>query len=132
MSSSKIVRVGDVMHTGFSLVDGLTTVADALQVMQRQNVRVLIVRKRDADDEYGLVLPTDIAKQVLAPNRAPERVNVYEIMSKPVISVPPSMQLRYCARLFHRFGLSLAPVIDPGGGVVGIIGQDDLVLGPLR
>jgi hypothetical protein len=27
----------------------------------------------------------DIAKKVLARNRSPERTNVYEIMSKPVI-----------------------------------------------
>ena len=129
MSSPPIIRVRDVMHPGFSLVDGLATVADALQLMRLQNTRVLIVRKRDDDDEYGLVLPSDIAKQVMAPNRAPERVNVYEIMSKPVISVAPTMQLRYCARLFHRFGLSLAPVIDSDGTILGIVGHDDLVLG---
>lgn len=132
MSSPPILRVRDVMHPGFSLVDGLATVADALQLMRLQNTRVLIVRKRDDDDEYGLVLPSDIAKQVMAPNRAPERVNVYEIMSKPVISVAPTMQLRYCARLFHRFGLSLAPVIDSDGTILGIVGHDDLVLGEPR
>ncbi|MCG6657284.1 CBS domain-containing protein [Halomonas campisalis] len=131
MSSPPIVRIRDVMHSDYSLVDGLITVADALQVMQKQQSRVLIVRKRDDDDEYGLVLPTDIAKQVMAPNRAPERVNVYEIMSKPVISVPPTMQLRYCARLFQRFGLSLAPVIDASGKIVGIVSHDELVLSGL-
>ena len=128
MPSPPIIRVRDVMHSGYSQVDGLATVADALEVMRQQRTRVLIVRKRDVDDEYGLVLPTDIAKQVMAPNRAPERVNVYEIMSKPIISVPPTMQLRYCARLFQRFGLSLAPVIDSGGTILGIVGHDDLVL----
>ncbi|EWG98176.1 CBS domain-containing protein [Halomonas sp. BC04] len=131
MPSPPIVRIRDVMHPGYSLVDGLITVADALQVMRQQQTRVLIVRKRDDNDEYGLVLSADIAKQVMAPNRAPDRVNVYEIMSKPVISVPPTMQLRYCARLFQRFGLSLAPVIDSDGTIVGIVSHDDLILGGL-
>lgn len=126
-----IVRIRDVMHPGYSLVDGLTTVADALQVMRQQHTRVLIVSKRDDNDEYGLVLTADITKEVMAPNRSPERVNVYEIMSKPVISVPPSMQLRYCARLFQRFGLSLAPVIDSSGSILGIVSHDDLILNGL-
>jgi CBS domain-containing protein len=48
-------------------------------------------------------------------------------MSKPVISVPPDMDIRYCARMFEQFGLSRAPVID-NGKVVGIVSFTDMVL----
>jgi Mg/Co/Ni transporter MgtE len=132
MPQSPPIRVEDVMHSRFSLVDGLATVSDALTEIQRDGHHALIIRKRDEDDEHGLVLLSDIAKQVLARNRAPERVNLYEIMSKPVIAVGPRMQIRYCARLFERFGLTLAPVIDSTGEVIGMVGYDDLVLGGLR
>ena len=74
-----------------------------------------------------MVLLSDIAKQVLACDRSPERVNIYEIMSKPVISVEPSLNVRYCARLFHRFGLSVAPVIE-NDQILGIVTYRDLVL----
>ena len=47
----------------------------------------------------------DIATEVLAKNRAPERVNIYEIMEKPLFSVDPAMDARYCARLFARHRL---------------------------
>jgi Mg/Co/Ni transporter MgtE len=63
----------------------------------------------------------------LAKDRSPDRVNVYEIMSKPVISVPPTMDIRYCARLFERFGLQRAPVIE-NGKVLGIIGYDEMLM----
>jgi Mg/Co/Ni transporter MgtE len=69
----------------------------------------------------------DIARQILAKDRSPDRVNVYEIMSKPVISVPPTMDIRYCARLFERLGLQRAPVIEEGN-VLGIIGYDEMLL----
>jgi predicted transcriptional regulator len=72
----------------------------------------------------------DIAKHVLARNRSPERTNVYEIMSKPVLSVQPGMDIQYCARLFHRFGISTAPVIE-GGQIKGIVSYDQLVLNGL-
>jgi Mg/Co/Ni transporter MgtE len=61
-------------------------------------------------------------------DRAPERTNVYEIMSKPALGVRPDMQVRYCARLFNAFGLTLAPVIDSAEEILGVVSYDDLVL----
>jgi CBS domain-containing protein len=48
-------------------------------------------------------------------------------MAKPVITVDPAMDIRYCARLFTRFELSRAPVVD-NGKVVGVVSFTDLVL----
>ena len=67
------------------------------------------------------------ATQVLAKDRSPKRVNIYEIMSKPVISVRPDMDIRYCARMFEQFGLSRAPVVERGK-VLGIVSFTDMVL----
>lgn len=128
MGEKDNIRVRDVMHHGYCLVDGLTTVADATRLMRQEGAHALIIDKRDEHDEYGLVLVSDIAKKVIAPNRAPDRVNVYEIMSKPVLGVKPDMQLRYCARMFHQFGLTIAPVIDASGEILGLVNYDDLVL----
>jgi predicted transcriptional regulator len=127
MTTKDIIRVSDVMKRNFDVIDGMTTVADALKKMKHIETKTLIVDKRDDNDEYGVVLISDIAKQVLAKNRAPDRVNVYEVMAKPVISVEPNMDIRYCARLFEKFGLSRAPVIE-NGKMVGIVSFTDMVL----
>lgn len=127
MSEQQIVRARDVMKADFAEIDGMMTVAQALEVARLNRTRVLIVKKRHEDDEYGLVLLSDIAKQVIARDRSPERVNVYEIMSKPAISVSSSMDVRYCARLFENVSISLAPVID-GGQIKGIVSYNDIVL----
>ena len=63
----------------------------------------------------------------MARDRSPERVNVYEVMTKPVICVDPEMDIRYCARMFEKFGLSRAPVIE-ARKVVGIVSYTDMVL----
>ena len=123
-----IGRVSDVMTQNYALVQGITTVAEALRLMRDRNVNFLIVDKRTPDDEYGIVLVADIAKHVLAASRAPDRCNVYEIMAKPVLSVHPDMHIRYCARLFHNFGISTAPVIDAAGEIRGVVAYDELVL----
>lgn len=127
MSDRKNVRVGDVMKREFDLVDGKLTVKEALLTMQHPETRALIIDKRDDDDEYGLVLISDIAKKVLAADRSPDRVNLYEIMAKPVLSVPPEMNIRHCARLLQQFSIMRAPVISQGR-VVGVVSFHDLVL----
>ncbi len=123
----EIVRVRDVMREKFEAIDGFTTVADALRQIRLSGSKALIVNRRDEDDEYGIVLLSDIAKKVLGNDRPPERVNIYEIMTKPVLSVPPEMDIRYCVRLFEKFGISIAPVMVERQ-VIGTIRYEDMVL----
>lgn len=127
MNESTLVRVQDVMKTQFDLVDGIMTVREALEKMKHVDTKSLIVNKRHDNDEYGIVLIADIARKVLAMDRSPERVNIYEIMAKPVVSVDPQMDIRYCARLFDKFGLSRAPVIE-NGKIIGVVSYTDMVL----
>ncbi len=122
-----IVRVRDVMKTELDIVDGMLTVTEALKSMKYPETHTLIVDKRHADDEYGVVMFRDMAKKVLARDYSPNRVNVYEIMSKPVVSVHPDMDIRYCTRLFDRFGLSRAPVLE-NQKIIGLVSYSDIVL----
>ena len=125
-SNKIIVKTKDVMRGNYLVMEGLKTVKEALVEMKQHNASYVIIQKRNEHDEYGVGMLSDIAKKVLAKDKSPERVNLYEIMSKPVISVPPEMDVRYCARLFDNFGLASAPVID-NGKVIGVVGYKALV-----
>ena len=127
MSQKKLVQVKDVMKKRVDIVDGMSTVQQALEQMEHIDTKCLIVDKRHEHDEYGIVMIADIAKHVLAKDRAADRTNIYEIMSKPVIHVDAEMDIRYCARLFDQFGLSRAPVMQDGK-LVGIVSFHDMVL----
>lgn len=127
MSERQVTRVRDVMKQQFDVVDGLESVKSALQKMQHIDTRCVMVDKRHADDEFGLLLLSDIAREVLAKDRATDRVNVYEIMSKPAITVDPGMDIRYAARLFSKFDIYRAPVVE-NGKIVGVVSLSDMVL----
>ena len=130
MKERKEIPVRQVMRQEVTEVDGSIDVMEAMRIMKRVETTSLIVRKRNEQDEYGMVLFSDIAKQVIAKDRAPERVNVFEIMAKPVIAVRPDMSIRHCARLFEEFNISHAPVLE-NDQVIGIISYYLLVLGGL-
>ncbi|HEC13138.1 MAG TPA: CBS domain-containing protein [Acidiferrobacteraceae bacterium] len=127
MNERKLIRVADVMKNDAHIIDGMDTIRDAIHLMKENQVKTLIVDRRHDDDEYGILLVADIARSVLAKDRAPERINVYEIMSKPVISVPPQMDIRYCARMFNQFQLTRAPVAEDGK-IIGMVSFTDMVL----
>ncbi len=125
--SGKIITCRDVMNQRFDVIDGLTTVSEALRIMKEHDYKKVLVKKRNEHDEWGQVMLSDIAKQVIAKDRAPDRVNCYEIMAKPVMAVRPEMDIKYCARLFNSFGLSSAPVIE-NEEVIGVVSYNDIVL----
>ena len=119
--------VRECMSTKVTEIDGRTDVLTAMKVMKKVGSTSLIVKRRDENDEYGMLLFSDIAKQVIARNRAPERVSAYEIMAKPVLMVRPDMKVRYCARFFEKFRISHAPVQE-GGTVIGMVSYYRLML----
>ncbi len=127
MNTGETIRVSDVMANTYVIIDGLTTVLEAIEMAKMHKVKAIIVDKRHEDDEYGIVLMNDIAKKVLAKNRSPKRTNVYEIMTKPALSVSASMNVKYCARLFERFGISRAPVVSDHK-IVGMVSYNNIVI----
>ncbi|KJV05259.1 CBS domain-containing protein [Methylocucumis oryzae] len=125
--TSKTIRVKEIMKSEFSRIEATQTIKEALEAMKIHRTSVLIVNKRHSDDEWGMITSSDIARDVLAKNRAPDRVNIYEVMTCPVISVHPEMDIRHCSRLFSTYNLVRAPVIVDNQ-VVGMISPNSLVL----
>ena len=129
MSETGHAKVGYLMTSELHSIDGLATVAEAIELMRQHGVNSLAVSRHDDTDEVGLVLVSDIARQVIARDRSPERVNIYEIMSKPVLTLPEDMLTRHAIRLLVRFEVSRAIVVDHDRNPLGIVTMRDLVMG---
>lgn len=126
-TGKKRICVRDVMKTEYGSISGNATIAEAIEKMKTLKTAVLIVEKRDDSDEYGLLTVSDIARKVLAKDKASGRVNVYEIMSKPAVCVDPDMDIRYCSRLMSRFGLMRVLVVE-NDALIGTVNPRALVL----
>lgn len=128
MTEDKIIQVQDVMREGYSLVDSRLTIRQVLNQIIADNNHIVIVDKHADHDEYGLLRLSDISRKVLAKDRSPDRVNVYEVMSKPALCIHGKMDIRHCAKMFERFNLHAAPVIDQNGTIIGAISYENLIL----
>jgi len=107
-------------------VDGLATVREAIDLMREKKVDYLFIKKRSEQDANGIVVLSDIIRGVVAKDLKPEEVSVYEIMTKPALSIPSTLNSRYVSRLLLNSKINLAPV-EENGNYIGVIHLRDIV-----
>lgn len=126
-NGKSVVRARDVMQNELTFVDGMTTAKTVASIMREKRINALLVEKRNQDDAYGIINIQDLIRGVILTNRSSDEVNVYEIMTKPVIMVPADMDVKYVARLLYRAGIRRAPVEDQGK-LIGMVSLSSLIL----
>ncbi len=121
------IRVREVMTPSPQVIDGLATVREAVALMREHHVSSLVIDRRHEGDEYGMVTVHDVAGKVIGEDRSQDRMNVYEIMSKPVFAVDVDMDIKYAIRILTRFQLNRALVTE-NGEMVGIVTLRDMAI----
>jgi CBS domain-containing protein len=119
------MKASEIMTRNVVTIRGSASVARAIKIMKEKKISTLIVERRHPEDAYGIITESDITNQILAFGHNPQEIRVYEIMTKPCISVNPDLGVEYVARLFANCHISSAPVIDKE--LIGIISQRDLL-----
>jgi len=127
VDNTQIVRAKDVMNKKIVSIDGMATAREAAAIMRSEKMHSILVKKRNENDAWGILGYQDFITGVIIPERSSEEVNVYEIMTKPTITVPADMDIRYVVRLLYRAGIRRAPV-EEKGEVVGMVSLSSLIL----
>lgn len=115
----------DVMTKHVVDIEYDAVVADAIEKMREWNVSSLLVKRGSATDTWGFMTQTDVIEKVIAQGLEPKEVQVHEIMTKPVITVPPNCSIRDCAALMTRADIRRVLVFD-GQDIVGIVSSSDI------
>lgn len=117
----------NVMTKKVVLVDGMATAKEAVELMRKEKVESLIVKKRNPQDVCGIVNVRDFIDGIIILDKTSEEVNVFEIMTKPLISIPADMDVHYVASLLVNVGIQMAPV-EENGEYIGMVSLSDLIL----
>jgi CBS domain-containing protein len=118
------------MKKDFHTIKGSSTVAEALQLMKKSGESGIVVEPRNEDDCYGIVTEKDILEKVIDPgedvHRDPWNTPVFQIMSKPIISVNPNMRIKYALRLMKRTNIRRLTIMD-NNKVIGMLNMSDVL-----
>ncbi len=120
------LRARDIMHVEIATILDDATICEAAAHMRLEGVRSLVVVPHDGEDAFAIVTYADIIGKVLAERRDPATVRVYEIMTKPAITIAPTLQVEYIARLFKQLRIGHVLVAE-GNRLLGIVSMTDLI-----
>lgn len=116
--------IGAIMTRRVISVLPTAKVADALQMMRMQGITSVLVEP-DSSGEWGIMTMRDLLKQVVAADRTPEEIEVAEIATKPVESIPPDTSLADCSKLLIEKGIRRV-VVCQDDQYVGIVSDTDI------
>ena len=122
------MQVRDVMTKDPACVTPGTTIREAAQLMQRENVGIVpVVEEKGTNRLLGVVTDRDIAIRVVAEGRE-AGTRVSEIMSSGRIrTCTPDDDVAEAMDAMANEQVRRIPIVDPRGALVGIVAQADIV-----
>jgi len=96
--------------------------------VREANISSILIERREESNEYGLVAVADISAAIIGKGRSPNRANICEITTKPIMALLAEVEFRYVVRMLARFKLAHSLVFDHERKPVGIVTLRDMVL----
>jgi len=100
------------------------TAAEAAKVMREKDIGSLVVVSQGTPT--GIVTERDIVTKVAASDLLPSRIIVKDIMTSPVVAVPPNEEVAEAAKLMSDRKIRRLPVVQEGK-LVGMITENDII-----
>ena len=116
-------KVSEIMSREVASLESKDTAASAAKKMVEGGFGCLLVTRKGS--VVGIVTERDLVRKVLAKNEDPNKIKLEDIMSQPVITIGPSMQVGDASKLMSEKRIRRLPVID-GGLLVGIVTTTDI------
>lgn len=119
-----VLLVRDFMSTNVKTVRTDATVKEAVSKMNKFRIGSIIVM--EGKRPVGIITERDILERIVEPCMEPTAIKAKEIMSSPVISASPDINIEDAARLMATKKIKKLAVIE-NGKLVGIVTSMDLM-----
>ena len=119
------MQVNEVMTKDIVTINSDDTVLEACKRYNRDKIGCLLVLR--AGCMAGIITERDIIKRIIIMSKDPFVTKVEEIMSKEIITISPTADVKEAASLMGRNEIKKLPVVSEDGKPVGIITITDIV-----
>jgi len=120
-----VLKIENVMISDVIKVEADATVRQAVDLMNKHEIGCLIVVDEE-ERPVGILTERDLLTRVLAKRKDPVRTKVSQVMSKPLVTGTPHMNLEVAVRLMFRKKIKKLPVVEDGR-LVGLVTLTDMV-----
>ena len=117
--------VSFAMNPDVIILEQSRTVADAITAMKDNQVRSILVSNQGGQI-IGLVSKTDVLFKVVANHKSPAKMMIKEVMSTPVISIPPEMSIADSLSVMEKHIIRQL-VVTTSNSVLGIVSRDGIM-----
>src|SRR5574341_161170 len=128
MSSSDMgtvlnASIQSIMDLDVIILDSNNSVADAVEKMKDKNSRSVLVTH--TGEIIGIVSKTDILFKVMGRGKDPVKAKLREIMSSPVLTIPPSSTVGEALSIMDKNTVRQL-VVSFGNSIMGMITRDSI------
>jgi CBS domain-containing protein len=118
------VRVRDIMVTKVITIAKNSTLEEAIKLMNDYEIGCLIVTENKK--AVGILTERDLLKMILGKSENIKRIGVQEVMSTPLISVEPDVEIGDASRLMFEKNIKKMPITKKGK-LIGLVTLTDIL-----
>ena len=120
-----VVRIRDIMTSPVITIRKNAKVSETASAMCAHNIGSIIVVDHK-EKPVGIVTERDMIRKVIVTCKNPKAMDVTQIMSSPLVTGNPNMDLENVAKLMIKNEIKRLPLVEEGK-VVGIATFTDLI-----
>ena len=118
----------DLVHeksrSGVVTIHPAASVREATVLMNEHGIGALVVTA--GGRLVGMFTERDVLRRVVAESRGPDVTSVAEVMTADVLCCTPETGVEEVAELMRSRRVRHVPVVDPAGGLVGLVSIGDV------
>ena len=114
----------DVMVEKIITTTKEATIEDAVNLMNKHEIGCLVAVENGKP--VGIITERDLLKRALAKSKEIRNMKVSEIMSTPIISVDPAMEIEEATKLMLQKKIKKLPIVEKGK-LLGLVTLTDIL-----
>ncbi len=123
---SETRRISDIATAEVVTVIQATTVVETVELMNRLGVAAVVVND-EARKPSGIFTERDVLKRVATRDLDLKRATVGEVMTAPVITMPPSALVGNVLAEMHRRDIRNMPICSADGALIGLVSMPEVL-----